>query len=258
MTQGTRVTSRFYLIAALVMFAAAFLGFAPTFYLRALTPAEKLATAPPLAASGYLHGIAMTAWYLLFIAQAWLAASRRMDLHRRLGWTGLPVAAAVVVTGAYVSLNLPSRISPFLATQGFPPDIGMDIGLGVTLGNLVVLTFFSTFVTAAVLLRRNRPWHGRLMFWSSLLVIGPAIFNGHPVRFWPPILNPLLDGWYPAWAPALHISIAFIALLAYDLLKTLRIHPGTVLGLASFYLIGFIHRWLAGTATAQEFIRGLL
>lgn len=250
--------SQFFVVAALVMFIVAFLGFAPTFYLRAFTPEEKLAAAPSMVMSLYLHGSAMTAWYLLFIGQAWLAASGRAKLHRGFGWAGIAVAAAVVITGAYVSLDAPARLGSFALAQGAPANVGIQIGMGITLGNLVVLTFFSAFITAAVLLRRNRPWHSRLMFWSSLLVIGPAIFSGNPLRFWPSILGPLLQGWYPAWLPALQVTIAFIALLAYDLLKTRRVHPATVLGFAAFYLAAFIHRTIAGTAVAQEFIRSLL
>jgi hypothetical protein len=254
----TTVGKHFFVVSALAMFIAAFLGFAPTFYLRVLTPAEALARNPPMEASIFLHGVAMTAWYLLFIVQTWLVASGRPSLHKRIGWAGLAVAAAVVITGAYVSLDAPSRLGTFVTSQGGPAGVGMQIGMGITLGNLIVLAFFSTFMVAAVLLRRNRPWHGRLMYWSSLLIIGPAIFSGNPLRFWPSILGPLLEGWYPVWLPALHVSIAFIALLAYDLIRTRRVHPATMLGLGAFYLIGFIHRAISGTQVAQDFIRSLL
>jgi len=46
----------------------------------------------------YMHGLALTAWFSLAVAQAALVAARRTPLHRKLGVAGLFVAGAVVGT----------------------------------------------------------------------------------------------------------------------------------------------------------------
>src|SRR5512138_1053020 len=72
--------------AALIMFA----GFAPTYYLK-----SAFGT-PDLDAFRHLHGAVMTTWFALFLAQAWLAASGRIRLHRQLGAAGIVLAIVVL------------------------------------------------------------------------------------------------------------------------------------------------------------------
>ena len=59
-----------------------FVGFAPTYYLRAFYHAD------PLPSVFRIHGLVFTAWVVLFVVQTALVSARRTDIHRRLGVVG--------------------------------------------------------------------------------------------------------------------------------------------------------------------------
>src|SRR4029450_2159271 len=69
----------FYAVLPIVMAAAVFFGFSPTYYLK-----SSFGT-PALSPLYHLHGFLFTCWMLLLIVQPALVAMRRTDLHRRLG-----------------------------------------------------------------------------------------------------------------------------------------------------------------------------
>ena len=73
-------------------------GFSRTFYLRAWFDA------PPLSALRYRHGVLMTTWYALFLAQVLLVSRRRVDVHRQLGVFAVLVAAAIVPVGSATAI----------------------------------------------------------------------------------------------------------------------------------------------------------
>jgi hypothetical protein len=235
--------------AAGLMLVVVFLGFSKTFYLRALMPGEQRL---PLATYLYIHGVVMTAWYLLFALQAFLIASHRTRLHRRMGVAGAVLAVAVVVTGAYASLGMPGRI----AALGAPADVQLAVGLGITIGNLVRLISFAGLVATALALRRRPQWHGRLMLWSFLLTLDPA-FGGGGSR----PLGPMVESFIGAWFP-LHYFVpivGFVALVAHDWSATRRIHPATLVGGIVYMLYGGpLPAMIAGTPQARVFVQSLI
>ena len=79
---------RFFTGMAIASLLTAFVGFAPTYYLRGLSDA------PPLPTLVHVHGLLSTAWLLLFLTQASLVAAHRTDIHRRLGVAGGGARAA--------------------------------------------------------------------------------------------------------------------------------------------------------------------
>src|SRR5947207_730658 len=87
---------RFFTGMAMVVVATVVAGFTPTYYL-------KLLFATPL--SIHIHGALFTTWVLLFVAQTWLVAANRTDLHRRLGVTGAALAVTMVVSGAALAIE---------------------------------------------------------------------------------------------------------------------------------------------------------
>ena len=189
---------RFYGAAALVAALIAFVGFAPTYYLKGVFGA------PALKALVHVHGIVMTLWILLFFAQVALVAARRVDLHRRLGVAGAALAAIVVVVGIATAIDGARRgVSP-----GPPPLVFLAIPIGVAL-------VFGLFVGAAVLLRHRSDWHKRLMLLASIAILTPAIARlpveaihaGGIVLFF--ALTDLLA----------------IACAAYDAARNKRLHP---------------------------------
>src|SRR5262245_16886349 len=87
-----------YTWAALLAVLIVFAGFARSYYLRSFLGTGTL--------SGlvHLHGLVMTLWFLLFVVQVRLVAAHRVDLHRRLGFFGGFLAAALVAVGTTTAI----------------------------------------------------------------------------------------------------------------------------------------------------------
>lgn len=237
----------FFVGAAAVMAAVAFAGFSTTFYLRWLLPEQQRL---PLLAYLYAHGAVMTAWYALLVVQTFLVASDRKALHRRIGVAGVVLAAAVVVTGVYASLLMPSHI----AARGAPPEVVFGVGAAVVLGNLIRLALFAGMFSAAVALRRRSDWHGRLMFWSFVLTLDPALGGGGTRP-----LGPLLDSLgLPLLTHFLPLIVGFVGLCAHDWLARRRVHAATWVGAVVYSLytspLPFV---IAGTPAGRAFLESL-
>src|SRR5262245_40225988 len=78
----------FYTGVSLAFLVTAFVGFAPTYFLKAAFHTPVL---PPLL---HVHGLVCTAWLVLLFAQTGLVAARQVRLHMKLGMAGALVAAA--------------------------------------------------------------------------------------------------------------------------------------------------------------------
>jgi hypothetical protein len=231
------------------MLLAVFVSFSPTFYLRTLV--SETARFPIAGPYLYVHGVIMTAWYVLFVVQGTLAASGRVGIHRRLGRVGAFLAVAVVLSGAEVSLKMPSH---FVAI-GAPPETQMGVGLGITIANLLTLVAFVAVIGAALSLRRQPPWHGRLMFWSFALTLGPVL--GNPTnRLGARLVEPLVPHWLAN--SYVILLVCLVALGLYDLTRTRRLHPATLVGAVAFVITIETHRAVIQTETARAFVRSLL
>src|SRR5215472_11207767 len=93
---------RFYVSFATLIACAVFLGFARTFFLRHWFPGWTAQHAAPEFFFA-VHGVINTAWFALLIVQVALVGSRRVRLHRQMGWVGAGVAVAVVILGIWGS-----------------------------------------------------------------------------------------------------------------------------------------------------------
>lgn len=195
----------FYSGMAIVMALTVFAGFAPSYYLRWLAdgPATTVSGAPvtPLI---HLHGALFSAWVALFLVQTALVAKRRVRLHRRLGVAGATLAAAMVVAG------LATAIAAARAGSA-PPDVPPLVFLVVPFFDILL---FAGFATAAILARRRKEAHKRLMLLAYLALL-PA-----PVARLPGVL---------ALGPLGFFGVAYLGFLllfaAYDLWSRRRVHP---------------------------------
>ena len=153
---------RFYTIMAIAMLVAVYVGFARSFFLRPLFPGWPSPAEPVF----YVHGALFTAWMVLLAAQAVLVATRRIDLHRKLGMAGVAVAVGMVVLGMVGSLLAANRPTGFIGVP-VPP-----------LQFLVVpffdLVFFSVFVSLAIARRGDPQAHKRLMLLATVSMLGAA------------------------------------------------------------------------------------
>ncbi|KFN48138.1 hypothetical protein [Arenimonas metalli] len=235
-TARSRPSARFFVGMALAFLAAAALGFGPSFYLRPFSDAAALR--PHVV----VHGLVMTAWYLLLLAQALLVARQRVDLHRQLGIFGVLLAVAVFATGLQVNLHIVGRAT----AEQFEAFLGF-----ATMG-IVGLLPFPVLVALAVAWRRRPALHKRLVYWAFVLTIGPAFAPSRPMGAW-------LDGLVAPALPFFPSDLIWVAaLVAYDLRTLRRVHPATWIGflvLAAYLTVGL--GWLSGNATVRSLITTL-
>lgn len=112
------------------------------------------------------HGLLVLAWMVLVPVQAWLASSKSLGVHRKLG-----KISPLLVT-AMLAVGLPVMVLVFY-------EFGST---GLLFANLAIFAQFLLFyVTGIFAAKRHRvDWHKRLMLFATLSMLGPA--HGRFVR----------------------------------------------------------------------------
>lgn len=198
----------FYLIVALATAAIVFAGFAPSFYLRA-------AGAGPLKPLLVVHGVVFTAWLGLFLAQTALIPARQVKWHRRLGWAGLALAAAMVALGVTAGVDA-------LRAGAAPPGLDPRVFAMLPFGDIAL---FAGLIGWAAAKRREADWHKRLMVMATVSLLTPALarivipFNGGPAGF------------------IRLTTLAVAAVIAFDWIAHRRPHPAYLWGGALIVLL---------------------
>ena len=223
---------RLYLLAAILTPLIVFAGFARTYYLKPLFGTPDIA-----GRIVHLHGIVMTAWVVLFVAQVSLVATRRTKIHQRLGILGAGLAALVVIVGVLTALYAAARG----ATPG-PPALSFLI---IPLGDMLI---FSILISLALYYRRKLHVHKRLMLLAGINLLTPAIaripldfiINGGPLVFFG-----LTD-------------LCLLACVAFDTIKHRRLHPVFLWG--TIFVIGMqpLRLLLGGTDVWMRFAAALV
>ncbi len=228
----------FYGGVAVTMAAMAVVGFAPTYYLRLFSggPTATI-SGGPFTGLVHLHGALFTAWVALFIVQTALISARRVAVHRRVGVAGAVLAGMMVIVASMTALGMAKR-------GAAPPGIGPLAFLAIPLFDMVM---FATFIAAALVLRRKKEAHKRLM------LLGYISIMGAPAARLPGVLP---------YGPFAFYGIAFVFLLAgilYDVASRRRVHPaylwGGALLVASVPLRLAISSTTAWTTFAQMLTR---
>lgn len=179
---ATRYDRVFYGGMGVLLAAIAFAGFAPTFYLRSWFGAPPTVSGTTeLSTMAQIHGALFTAWMVLFTVQTSLIAARRVKVHRRLGLAGAVLAPLMIVFGWITATGAAAR-------GATPPGAEPLQFLAVPLFDLLL---FGIFVAAALLRRRDKESHKRLMLLAyisiiaagvarlpGLLPLGPLVFFG--------------------------------------------------------------------------------
>jgi hypothetical protein len=214
-----RRPSRFYRIVALVALAVMLVGFAPSFFLKPLFHKP-----PPLTLLLVVHGTIMTAWFLLFLVQAQLAASRNLRLHRKLGVAGVVLAAAVFLIGMTVAITG--------ARMGHSPGPPPLVFLAIPFTDMVV---FGVLAGSALAFRRRTDIHKRLMLLAfvgllTAAIARTAVIHGSVVL---------------AFSTTLSIAMACVA---WDTWRNRRLHPAFGWGFALLALSWVFRLWMSGTA----------
>jgi hypothetical protein len=184
-------------------------GFSHTFYLRPLYSVR------PLPAVLYLHGAVLTAWFLLTVVQGWLVHTRRFRLHRRTGYVVATYAALVVAMGVIADLRMAEEID----SPKDPENI-------VVWGNFYSLVLFASYVSLAVVFRKQPEVHKRLTLLASVSIVGPALARFADFSPGGPAARPLygIGG----------LLALYGSLTVYDLMVRRRPHPVSWIGALAF------------------------
>ena len=164
------------------------------------------------------HAVLMSAWLILYLIQTMLAANAGIALHKRLGVAGALIAAGAVATGLVATVAMVRRGFDLSGDLSRPPNTS---ALDAAIFQFSNLAIFSVLVGMALVLRRRRHLHKRLMAFAVIETLMAAPL-GHLVgHFGLPVLTFVL------WGLAV-----FVAFLAHDIRTVKRVHPATlILGL---------------------------
>jgi hypothetical protein len=153
---------RLFTTAAIALPLIVLAGFGRTYYLKGLFDV------PPLPSRlVHLHGLLMTAWVALFVTQVWLISSKRVRLHRRLGYSGIGLGMLIVAVGFVTALR-----SAKYGSASTPPEIPPLVFLAVPLFDLLL---FAVFFGGAIYFRRHAAEHKRLMLLTAIGLLPPAV-----------------------------------------------------------------------------------
>lgn len=222
---------RFFTGMASAMAVFCFVGFAPSYYLKAQFGSPALS---PLV---HLHGLAFTMWIALLVAQTSLVAAGRTQWHRRLGIGGVALLVVMIVLGIAVALGRGRHVVP-----GMPHEPVLAF-LAIAFVSLIV---FPALIGAAVYLRKNTGAHKRLMLLGTTEIVTASA--GRLVSHFPSPFNTP-----PAFFAMADLFV--LAIVAYDLRTRGRVHPATLWG--GLFLIASqpLRLMLAGSQTWMDFAR---
>ncbi|MBI3477966.1 MAG: hypothetical protein HY010_19710 [Acidobacteria bacterium] len=225
---GRRFDHVFFSTMAALILVTVFVGFAHTYYLAGLVRAPL----PSLII--HFHAIAFSSWILLLITQTSLVAAGRVDIHRRLGIAGFILACAMVILGVMAATDS-------LVREAGPP--GRDVKFFYVIPMSAIL-MFGTLMVFAYRNRSNPPAHKRLILIATIELLVAAIAR------WP------FSMVYKHAAVATRFSYLFLlALVAYDLWSTRRVHRAT-LWAGAFLVFMSQARFLIGQTAAWHSFAG--
>ena len=224
---------RFFLGMALALFAAVFLGFARSFFLRPLFPEWP----SPSEAIFYFHGAAFVAWIVLLVTQASLVTAGRTDLHRVIGPFGVALAAIMVVLGTLAALVAANRPSGFIGIPVPPLQF-----LAIPIFDMVL---FPLCVGLAIAQRRNAQSHKRWMLLGTIGLVTAAVAR------WPGVVGV---------GPLLFFGLTdlfIVAVAIWDFRSLGKLHPVTLWGGLMVVLSQPLRLVISGTDAWMSFARWL-
>ena len=222
-----RTDSIFFPLMAIAMALVVFVGFAPTFYLR-----EQF-NGPPLSLLEIIHGTAFTAWIGLLIVQTGLVAANRRDVHRKLGVAGACLAVVMVVLGTWLAIDALRR--------GLSPP-GLPSAAAFFAVPIAAMVGFSALIGSGVLNRRRLAYHKRYILLGTALILGAAVAR-----------LPLAVVQSGPFVGFLITDTFLIAMMAYDLATSRRVHPATLWSGVVLVASQFLPMLIGGTQLWHDF-----
>ncbi len=215
---------------AVTMIVVTIAGFAPS----VVNPSGRRA---PISLLDAAHGIVASLWLVLFLVQTLMIATRHRALHRRLGFSSIALAAAMLPLGYATAIVMIRR--------GF--DLSGDLHVGhdpifEALFPLWDLLIFALFFTFAVIWRRRPLLHRRCILFATVTLMEPSLTHllGH---------NPRLAALPPAII-MLPFGVFLAAVLVRDYLAIHRLSPGAWLIALAMLASGPLRAGVIGPSAA--------
>jgi hypothetical protein len=228
--QRNAVGRWYYPGLAVVMIVVAIAGFAPSI----VDPFHRRAALTLLVA---VHGIVFSLWLMLFLLQTTLIAVLRVDLHRRMGIVAVILLIVLVPLSYEVTVQMVRRGFDLSGDQLVTGD-----PLFGSIFNFFAAIEFPLLAGAALLYRRRKEIHKRLMLFANISLMGPPIthFLGHFG-----LLTPftVLSG----------LALFFLSAVAGDYLTAHRVHPLTATLAVILFLCQPLQAIVGSTATWHHF-----
>ena len=173
----------------------------------------------PLAWVLIIHGALMGMWLVLFFAQAVLASTGRLALHRMLGTFG--IVLGFPVWASMVAVELRKKVV-------YPLDPDYSSAYDFDLPGIYVYTMFLVFFIGAICQRRRwLAWHKRFMTFATFVALQAA----EQRISWLPRFAP------DYWTDVIYLDVfLLVPLFAYDYFSVKRVYPATIA--ASCMLLG--------------------
>lgn len=161
----------------------------------------------------HVHGIIMFGWLLLFIAQATLAGTGRLRLHKRLGIISFYLFILIMISAVAVSVN---------GLVHTPPPIERLID-NIFLLQLLAFILLPLFFIIGMAERKRRPeYHKRYILLLTFLMVEAALSRIDWL--------PGMSGDSFIWAQYLYLDTVLAALVFYDFTRFGRPHPASLIG----------------------------
>jgi hypothetical protein len=174
----TFLSRYFYLCMSVVLAALVVLGF------RRTVNANLFHANPPRPWLLWLHGAAFSTWLVVFVAQSALVRTRRVSVHRLLGWFAAGLAAVMVVLGVTIAMVM-GRFDILVLQQK-----GVESFLSIPLADMLI---FGSCMGMAIYWRKKPEFHRRLVFIGSCQLMDAAI-GRFDFMFDHNLFFPALDG----------------------------------------------------------------
>lgn len=220
----------FYSTAAAVILVTMLAGFMP-FYTHGHGEGGRI-IAPEIYAVVLVHGMAITAWYLLSLVQSLLITVKNRRFHMKLGWSAVGLLPVLVVSGVLVAVRSARGAGNF-------SFFGMHYS-DFLLVMLVEIAVFTGLVVTGILTRKRPEIHRAMMLSASLsLLLGAttrmpylvAVFGGHDSRvaFFGPvfvlgalflIVRSVMIRAYDRWLAGGYVLMVIAYLVAEQLSRT--------------------------------------
>lgn len=217
-----------YVFMAVLFIAITFTGFIPDSLVQ--IAAVGAGARPPFPLALHFHAILMGSFLVLLLAQTTLAATGRLDFHRRLGVVSVVLVPAIVVAGFVLVPTMYHQIWNGLQVAPSDAQAGIRQLLSqfnnIMLAQIRVGVLFPLFILIAYRARKSDPdLHKRMMF----LAIAPALAAAFDRILWIPQTIP--DS--PLFSD-LYVLLAVSPMFAWDFARTRKVHK------AYWIWLGFI------------------